>query len=62
MASTAAFLTLPNQAVYSGTKAAVRAISEGLRKEVGKTIRVTLISPGYTDTNFAETVSNPDVQ
>lgn len=62
MASTAAFLTVPNQAVYSGTKAAVRAITEGLRKEAGETIRVTLISPGYTDTNFAETVTNPDVQ
>jgi len=48
MTSTAAFLTLPNQAVYSGTKAAVRAISEGLRKEGGETIRVTLVSPGYT--------------
>jgi NADP-dependent 3-hydroxy acid dehydrogenase YdfG len=62
MASTAAFLTLPNQAVYSGTKAAVRAISEGLRKEAGETIRVTLVSPGYTDTNFADTVTSPDVQ
>jgi NADP-dependent 3-hydroxy acid dehydrogenase YdfG len=33
-------------AVYSGTKFAVRAISEGLRQEVGASIRTTIISPG----------------
>lgn len=32
-ASTAAYGSVPNQAVHSGTKVAVRAISEGLRKE-----------------------------
>lgn len=58
MASTAAYLTLANQPVYSGTKYAVRAISEGLRKEVGDKIRVTIISPGYTATNFTDTVRN----
>jgi NADP-dependent 3-hydroxy acid dehydrogenase YdfG len=61
MASTAAYLTLANQAVYSGTKYAVRAISEGLRKEVGDKIRVTIISPGYTATNFTDTVRNEEV-
>jgi NADP-dependent 3-hydroxy acid dehydrogenase YdfG len=62
MASTAAYLTVENQAVYSGTKFAVRAISEGLRKEVGDKIRVTIISPGYTNTNFADTVTNEEVR
>jgi NADP-dependent 3-hydroxy acid dehydrogenase YdfG len=33
-ASTAAHKTVPNQSVYSGTKFAVRAISDGLRQEV----------------------------
>ena len=32
--------------VYSGTKFAVRAISEGLRQEAGDKLRVTIISPG----------------
>lgn len=36
----------PGGTVYSGTKFAVRAISEGLRHEVGGTIRTTTIEPG----------------
>ena len=39
----------PNGAVYSGTKFAVRAISEGLRQEAGDKIRVTIISPGAVE-------------
>ena len=36
----------PGGTVYSGTKHAVRAISEGLRHEVGGKIRTTVVSPG----------------
>jgi NADP-dependent 3-hydroxy acid dehydrogenase YdfG len=36
----------PIGAVYSATKFAVRAISEGLRVEAGANLRVTLVSPG----------------
>lgn len=36
----------PGGTVYSGTKFAVRAISEGLRQEAGNTFRVTSIEPG----------------
>lgn len=37
--------------VYSATKFAVHALSEGLRKEVAdRGIRVTVVSPGYVDT------------
>jgi NADP-dependent 3-hydroxy acid dehydrogenase YdfG len=36
----------PGGTVYSGTKFAVRAISEGLRHEVGGNIRTTTILPG----------------
>ncbi|MCW2876186.1 MAG: family oxidoreductase [Sphaerisporangium sp.] len=61
-ASTAGHRTVPNQSVYSGTKFAVRAISEGLRQEAGDKLRVTIISPGYTRTNFAEAVTNPEVK
>lgn len=37
----------PTAAVYSATKFAVRALSEGLRQE-STVVRVTIISPGFT--------------
>jgi NADP-dependent 3-hydroxy acid dehydrogenase YdfG len=42
----------PGGTVYSGTKFAVHAISEGLRHEVGSKIRVTVISPGGVNTEL----------
>jgi NADP-dependent 3-hydroxy acid dehydrogenase YdfG len=62
LASTAALLVLPSMSVYSGTKAAVRMISEGLRQEAGDNLRVTVITPGITRTNFADAMTNPDVR
>jgi NADP-dependent 3-hydroxy acid dehydrogenase YdfG len=59
VASTAAFRVTPGQSVYAGTKMAVRAISEGLRQEAGENLRVTIISPGMTSTNFAESITDP---
>jgi NADP-dependent 3-hydroxy acid dehydrogenase YdfG len=41
---------------------AVRAISEGLRQEAGENLRVTIVSPGMTSTNFAESVTDPAVR
>src|SRR2546429_4122266 len=61
-ASTAGHKTVPNQSVYSGTKMAVRAISQGLRQEAGDKLRVTIISPGFVQTNFADGVTNPEVK
>ncbi|MDQ0207550.1 SDR family oxidoreductase [Alkalicoccobacillus murimartini] len=48
----------PTAAVYCATKFAVRAISEGLRMEVEEGIRVTNISPGVTESELAETISD----
>lgn len=62
IASTAARKTVPNQTVYSGTKAAVLAISDGLRQELAGQIRVTVITPGFTDTKFADHVRNAEVK
>ena len=62
IASTAAYLVVPSMSVYAGTKVAVRAISEGLRQEAGDKLRVTIISPGITQTNFANTMTNPEVK
>ncbi|WP_322092565.1 SDR family oxidoreductase [Paraburkholderia bannensis] len=42
----------PGGTVYSGTKYAVRAISEGLRHEVGGSIRTTTIEPGAVDSEL----------
>lgn len=42
----------PGGSVYSGTKYAVRAISDGLRHEVGKSIRTTTIEPGAVDSEL----------
>jgi NADP-dependent 3-hydroxy acid dehydrogenase YdfG len=61
-ASTAAYRVMPNQSVYAATKTAVRIVSEGLRQEAGEQLRVTVVSPGFTQTNFAEDVTNPEVR
>ncbi len=50
-------------AVYSATKFAVRAISEGLRQEVkAYNIRTTIISPGAIQTELPDTVTDPDIK
>ena len=43
----------PTAAVYSATKFAVRALSEGLRQE-STVVRVTIISPGFTLSELAD--------
>jgi NADP-dependent 3-hydroxy acid dehydrogenase YdfG len=56
LASTAGFKTVPNQAVYSATKFAVRALCEGLRQEAGDKLRVTIVSPGFVATDLVQSV------
>ena len=48
----------PSAAVYCATKFAVGAISEGLRQEVGGDLRVTVISPGTTQSELANSISD----
>ncbi|MGH7130971.1 MAG: SDR family oxidoreductase [Phycisphaerales bacterium] len=48
----------PTAAVYCATKYAVLAISEGLRQE-NTNVRVTVISPGVTESELAESISDP---
>lgn len=47
----------PGGTVYSGTKFAVSAISEGLRQEVGDKVRVTSIAPGAVESDLKHTTS-----
>jgi NADP-dependent 3-hydroxy acid dehydrogenase YdfG len=49
-------------AVYAGTKNAVRTITEALRQEAGDQLRVTSVSPGFVNTNLADSMTNPEVK
>jgi NADP-dependent 3-hydroxy acid dehydrogenase YdfG len=48
----------PTAAVYSATKFAVRAISEGLRQE-SRDLRVTIVSPGLTSSELTTSITDP---
>jgi NADP-dependent 3-hydroxy acid dehydrogenase YdfG len=61
LSSIGGFQVWPTCAVYSATKFAVRAISEGLRLET-KDIRVTIISPGVVESELASTITDPATQ
>ena len=56
-ASIGAHMVGPTSAVYSATKYAVWAISDGLRQE-SKNIRVTIISPGVVETELGSDISD----
>ena len=58
VASIGAHEVEPTAAVYCATKFAVWAISEGLRKEQTGDIRVSVISPGVTESELAESISD----
>lgn len=63
LSSIAGHLIGPAGSVYSGTKFAVRAITEGLRKEeFGNNIRTTIISPGAVATELPETISDLELK
>jgi NADP-dependent 3-hydroxy acid dehydrogenase YdfG len=57
VASIGAHIVVPTAAVYSATKFAVWAISEGLRQE-NPDIRVTTISPGVVATELGDDISD----
>lgn len=63
IASVAGHMVFPGSAVYSGTKFAVRAITEGLRGEINPNhnIRATIVSPGTVATELTETITDADI-
>jgi NAD(P)-dependent dehydrogenase (short-subunit alcohol dehydrogenase family) len=64
VASIAALLPLPGQAVYSMTKAGLVSLTRGFAKEYGQQgIRVNAILPGVVKTRFAAAlVDDPSIQ
>ena len=62
VSSVAGHVVRPTAAVYAGTKHAVQAISEGLRKETVGRIRVTVISPGAVVTELRDSITDPAVR
>jgi NADP-dependent 3-hydroxy acid dehydrogenase YdfG len=59
IASIGAHQVVPTGAVYSGTKYAAWAITEGLRLECDPSIRVTTVSPGVVTSELAESITEP---
>lgn len=54
MGSTAGELPYPGGSVYCASKAAVRALNDGLRQDLlGTPVRVTSIDPGTVETDFS---------
>jgi NADP-dependent 3-hydroxy acid dehydrogenase YdfG len=51
----------PTAAVYSATKFAVRALSEGLRQE-SRDVRVTVVNPGLTRSELSDGISDAEVR
>lgn len=58
--STSGLKIVPTQAVYAGTKNAVRTLLEALRQEsTDGVLRTTSISPGYIRTELVDYISDP---
>jgi NADP-dependent 3-hydroxy acid dehydrogenase YdfG len=63
LGSTAGELTYPNGAVYCATKAAERAINDGLRQDLlGTPARVTTVDPGMVETEFSNVRFHGDAE
>lgn len=56
--STAGIKIVPTQAIYAGTKNAIRTITEAFRQESDGRIKITGISPGFVNTEFAAKSAN----
>lgn len=62
IASVGAYEVSPTAVVYCATKYAVRAISEGLRQESDGSIRVTVVSPGVTESELVDHLEDAEAR
>ena len=61
--STSGLKIVPTQAVYAGTKNAVRTLLEALRQEcTDGVVRTTSISPGFVRTELVDHVDDPELR
>ena len=60
--STAGLKILPTMGVYAASKNALRTATEALRQEAGPHLRVTEVSPGFVDTEFASSTDDPGIR
>jgi len=61
--STSGLKIVPTQAVYAGTKNAVRTLLEALRQEsIDGVLRTTSISPGYVRTELADYIDDAELR
>lgn len=59
--STSGLKIVPTQAVYAGTKNAVRTLLEALRQEsTDGVLRTTSVSPGYVQTELVDYIEDPE--
>lgn len=63
MSSIAGRKTFDNHSVYCGTKYAVHAITESMRKEIaGSNVRMVIIAPGVVETPLLSHTSNVEIK
>lgn len=63
VSSVAGHIVAPSSAVYSATKFAVRAISEGFRQEVKPyNIRTSIISPGVVESELTNSITDEAIK
>lgn len=59
IASIGAHEVVPTSAIYSATKYAAWALTEGLRQDSDPAIRATTVSPGVTESELADHITDP---